>query len=95
MIPPAHRRGHIAQSCAFDVLIGDGKHLRSSGVCAQASLTIQGHTFTTDLFLLPTKGEDVVLGVQWLQELGDVLWNFPDLIMDFEVQGERVRIQGS
>ena len=36
-----------------------------------------------DFFVLPLRGCDVVLGVQWLITLGPILWDFQHLTMQF------------
>ncbi|KAG6417851.1 hypothetical protein SASPL_120046 [Salvia splendens] len=41
----------------------------------------RGNHFDIDLFILQVKGPDVILGVQWLQDLGDVTKNYSDLTM--------------
>ena len=46
-------------------------------------VTLQGHTFITSLFLLTIRGQDLVLGVNWLRILGPILWDFVDLTMKF------------
>ncbi|KAJ0021021.1 hypothetical protein Pint_31374 [Pistacia integerrima] len=46
----------------FTVIIGNGDHMCCSGVCANASLQLDGHEFPVDLFVLPIHGADLVLG---------------------------------
>lgn len=41
---------------------------------SQVPIDIQGHHFTLGLFALPLNGADLVLGVQWLKELGPLPW---------------------
>ncbi|KAF5463169.1 hypothetical protein F2P56_019105 [Juglans regia] len=44
---------------------------------------------------LPCQGScDVVLGVDWLQGLGSIVWNFSDLTMQFDFRGNKVQLQG-
>lgn len=38
--------------------------------------------------VLPLKVCDIVLGVQWLLALGDTVWNFSSLTMQFIVKGQ-------
>ena len=38
---------------------------------------------------------DLVLGIEWLITLGDILWNFDKLTMEFTVQGRRHVLRGS
>jgi len=39
-------------------------------------------------------GADVVLGVQWLQSLGTITFNFQELFMKFCVEGKEVELMG-
>lgn len=47
-----------------------------------------------DFFLLELVGCDVVLGVQWLQTLGTISWNFKRLTMQFNHHEQDVVLQG-
>ena len=39
-------------------------------------------------------GANVVLGVQWLQSLGTIAFNFQELFMKFFVEGKEVELRG-
>ena len=39
-------------------------------------------------------GVDVVLGVQWLQSLGTMSFNFQELFMKFVLKGKEVELRG-
>ena len=39
-------------------------------------------------------GVDVVLGVQWLQSLGTITFNFQELFMKFSMEGKEVELRG-
>lgn len=84
---------HIAIS-GFKVGTRSGVSLQCERKCADVKLKIQGHVFMTDLFVLEIKGADVVLGVQWLIELGIVMTNYKDLTMQFQYSGKEVKLQG-
>ncbi|GJS12000.1 transposon ty3-G gag-pol polyprotein [Tanacetum coccineum] len=62
----------VASTKAFKVYIGSGESLLCERVCSQVTLCMQGLTIEVDLYVLPMKGPDVVLGIQWLQKLGKV-----------------------
>lgn len=57
----------------FKVGTGSGTHFHCNKKCEGVTLKIQGHVFVTDLFVLEIKDLDVVLGVQWLIELGNIM----------------------
>lgn len=46
---------------------------------------MQGIWFKADVILVPLTNYDMVLGVQWLQTLYDIMWNFKKLTMRFKV----------
>ena len=43
---------------------------------------------------IPMGGADVVLGVQWLQSLGTVAFNFQELFLNFFSEGKEVELRG-
>ena len=43
---------------------------------------------------IPMGGADVVLGVQWLQSLGTVAFNFQGLFLNFFSEGKEVELRG-
>lgn len=55
----------------------------------QVMITIQGAEVQTDLFVLAMGGANVVLGVQWLETLGDITINHKNLTMEFTLNGRR------
>nr|GEY77900.1 hypothetical protein [Tanacetum cinerariifolium] len=59
----------------------------SHGLCKGVELTF-------DVFILPLGGCELVLGVQWLSILGNIKWNFKDLIMDFMYNDRRRVLRG-
>lgn len=44
--------------------------------------------------VIPLRGCDMVLGVQWLFALGEIIWNFGCLTMKFLVKGEPCSTHG-
>ncbi|GJS07496.1 retrotransposon-related protein [Tanacetum coccineum] len=49
--------------------IGCGETLLCESICSWVTLNMQGLTMEVDLYVLPMKGPDVVLGIKWLQKL--------------------------
>ncbi|GKC58609.1 ty3-gypsy retrotransposon protein, partial [Tanacetum coccineum] len=48
----------------FKVYIGSGETLLCENICGQVSLEMQGLCMKVDLYVLPMKGSDIVLGIQ-------------------------------
>ncbi|KAM2479467.1 hypothetical protein PS1_003204 [Malus domestica] len=61
----------------------------------QVSVWLQGYEFTSDFHLLAVVGCDMVLGVDWLETLGFIGWNFLLKVMEFSVHGINYRLVGS
>ena len=74
--------------------VANGSSLACVAICRGLTWTLQGSKFTTDVLLLPLGNCDMVLGVQWLETLGEIKWDFKHLIMKFEVKGEKHVIKG-
>ncbi|KAH9678316.1 hypothetical protein KPL71_025660 [Citrus sinensis] len=91
----AERMGLPIQPTApFRVYIGNGDFLLCKYFCPQVALTLQGTVFTLDIFVLPIKGPDVVLGIQWLQLLGRVSHDYSALSMEFCWNGTPLTLRG-
>ncbi|XP_072960047.1 uncharacterized protein [Typha angustifolia] len=82
-------------SNGFDVIIGDGTMLRTEGICRKVQLHIQGHTFQIDFYPLALRGVDIVLGVQWLRNLGPVTLNFTIMAMEFRYEGNSIQLKAA
>nr|CAD1843957.1 unnamed protein product [Ananas comosus var. bracteatus] len=80
---------------AVNVTVADGNKLISSSTCRAFKWKMQGLEFKADLLLLPLRGCDMVLGVQWLKQLGPILWDFSKLRMEFQFQGQKIVLRGS
>ncbi|KAG6391199.1 hypothetical protein SASPL_148952 [Salvia splendens] len=78
----------------FRVFVGNGASLRCDYVSLNTPIYLQGTRFDIDLFLLQVEGPDVILGVQWLQDLGKVLLDFRDLTMEFNWKQSPVKLKG-
>jgi hypothetical protein len=76
------------------VMVADGATLSCQGHCKAVSILLQGCSFNSTLYLLPLRGCDMVLGVDWLRILGPILWDFTGLTMRFTYLNREVQLQG-
>ncbi|KAL4273089.1 hypothetical protein GQ457_13G021400 [Hibiscus cannabinus] len=76
------------------VVVADGNWMRTLGECKAVEWMVQGSWFRSDFLVLPLKNCEVVLGVQWLSQLGSIKWNFADLKMEFQHEGQARELQG-
>ncbi|GJU99727.1 major facilitator superfamily domain protein [Tanacetum coccineum] len=71
----------------FKVYIGSGETLLCENICSKVGRNMQGLAVGVDLYVLPRKGPDVVLGIQWLQKLGKVTHDYVERTMEFILGG--------
>ncbi|XP_039118795.1 uncharacterized protein LOC120254848 [Dioscorea cayenensis subsp. rotundata] len=76
------------------VTVGNGDAVTCGGACLAVPLKLGDETFVVDLLLLPIYGADVVLGVQWMRQLGPILFDYGELWMEFNHLGHQVRLKG-
>ncbi|KAD3336501.1 hypothetical protein E3N88_32020 [Mikania micrantha] len=74
----------IKSVAALNITIADGNKMACNHLCEGFKWIMQGNWFVTDVMLVPLTNYDLVLGVQWLQTLDDIVWNFKDLTMKFK-----------
>lgn len=55
---------------------------------------MQAQEFEIDFYVLPIKGPELVLGIQWLQLLGTVAQDFFTPFMEFRWKGQKIRLIG-
>ncbi|KAI4303037.1 hypothetical protein MLD38_038717 [Melastoma candidum] len=77
------------------VLVADGRKLCSNRMLKQFEWEMQGHTFSADFYVLSLQGCEMILGVKWLTQLGDIIWNFQSSRMAFAWAGKEVVLQGN
>ena len=74
--------------------VANGSSVACVAVCKGLFWTLQGSNFTTDVLLLPLGSCDMVLGIQWLETLGKIKWDFKSLRMEFEVHRKKHVLRG-
>ncbi|CAM8969092.1 unnamed protein product [Rhodiola kirilowii] len=78
----------------LSVTVGNGEELRCEGRCRDVELLLGGKVFRIDFYLLPIYGVDVVLGAQWLAEVGPVMFDYKELWLNIDYEGEELRMHG-
>ncbi|XP_021311923.1 uncharacterized protein LOC110433726 [Sorghum bicolor] len=74
--------------------VANGERVACPGVIRNAPFSINGTAFSTDLFVMPLAGYEVVLGTCWMRTLGDVVWNFAERTMSFHSDGRHITWAG-
>jgi hypothetical protein len=52
------------------------------------------YVMNSPMIAIPMGGVDVVLGIQWLQSLGTLAFNFQELFMKFSLDGKEIELRG-
>jgi hypothetical protein len=58
------------------------------------NLTMGEYVMNSPIISIPMGGADIVLGIQWLQSLGTVAFNFQELFMKFSLEGKEIELRG-
>ena len=84
----------ILQTSEFCVTVGNGQQIRSHGICKSVEIQFPELKVQQNCFLFPLEGAEVVLGLAWLDTLGDVRANFKESRLQFKEEGKRVTVRG-
>lgn len=84
----------VSKTSSVKVRLGNGMFDRSRGMCHKVVLNLPELQIVEDFFPLDLGGSDLILGIAWLQKLGDMTVNWRDLRMQFWDEERRVTIFG-
>ena len=76
----------------YQVMVANGGTINFSGKCHNIKLTMGKYVLNSPMLSIPMGGVDVVLGVQWLQSLGTIAFNFQELFLKFFSEGKEVEL---
>jgi gas vesicle protein len=62
--------------------------------CNKINLTMGEYVMNSPMIAIPMGGVDVVLGIQWLQSLETMAFNFQQLFMKFLLEGKKIELRG-
>ena len=83
---------YLAPEC--QVMIANGGTINCSRKFHNIKLSMGEYVLTNPMFSIPMGGVDVVLGVQWLQSLGTIAFNFQELFMKISAKEKEVELMG-
>ncbi|KAB5511770.1 hypothetical protein DKX38_028798 [Salix brachista] len=86
---------HCEQRAGLQVMVANGNTIRSPGQCLNVPVTMGNQLIKIDFYVLQLTGIDAVLGVNWLQTLGPILWDFKAKSMVFKQNGRVMELQGT
>lgn len=76
------------------VKIGNDQRVQTRGVCRGVELILQGFHIKIDCFVFPLDDEDFVLGIDWLEKLGDIEANFKDMTLKVKMGKGTICLRG-
>ncbi|KAH6765098.1 hypothetical protein C2S51_016347 [Perilla frutescens var. frutescens] len=59
----------------FTMVLEDGSRVHTRGTCKDIPVIINGHKFVITCYVFSLRSVDIILGVTWLAQLGDVIAN--------------------
>lgn len=78
-----------------EITLGNGKTETSAGICRSVKLNLKGHLVTEDFYSLELGSTDIILGVEWLRQLGETRVNLKELTMSFQSGAGKVVLRGT
>ena len=78
----------------FGVSLGNGEAVQGAGECKGVILVVQGITICEDFLPLNLGNSDIILGIQWLEKLGDMMTNWKQQWMKFKWGNKMVELKG-
>lgn len=84
----------VLHTFEFSVKVGNGQQVWSMGVCKDVQIQFPESMVQQNLSLFPVEGAEVVMGLAWLDTLGDVRANFKECKLQFWVNGVKVALKG-
>ncbi|XP_026428616.1 uncharacterized protein LOC113324491 [Papaver somniferum] len=85
----------IEPTASMLVTLANGDRTVSNGICSNLNWFMHNHKFSGSLRLLPLGGCDLVLEVDWLKQLGDVIFNFSKLSISFKHNAKKITLTGT
>jgi hypothetical protein len=77
----------------FQVMIADGGTINCLGKCNKINITMGEYVMNSPMIAIPMGGANFVLGIQWLQSLGTLAFNFQEIFMKFSLEGKEIELR--
>jgi len=83
---------YLAPEC--QVMVANGGMINFLGKCHNIKLSMGEYVLSSPIISIPMGGADVVLGFEWIQSLGTIVFNFQEIFMKFYAEGKEVQLRG-
>nr|KYP47302.1 hypothetical protein KK1_031095 [Cajanus cajan] len=84
----------VEPTIPYYVKDGGGQRIKTSGVCKGLQMKMQNMLFKADFYVFALDGEDIVLGMEWLEDMGEMRTNFKDLTLRIKKDGIKYTLKG-
>ena len=85
----------VVPTAPFHVRVANDQPLKCQGRFHNIHILLQGIPFSITFYSLPLTSLDLVLGVQWLEQLGSVVCDWKRMTMEFQWANKPRLLQGS
>jgi hypothetical protein len=85
----------FSRRTVFSVALANGDRVVSSGSCTYLKINIAGEPFIIACYGLSLGSYEMILGIQWLESLRPVLWDFTHRTLSFRRDGRKVHWSAS
>ena len=69
----------------FGVTLDNGDKILGEGKCKQPEIRVQGVVIIEDFLILELGNTDIIMGLQWLEKLGEITTNWKEQVMKYNV----------
>lgn len=87
-----HLRLNTERCTSMSVTLADGTILSCSQKVVNMSWQMAGEEFTSNFYVIPLGGYDLVLGVQWLQQVSPIWFDFNQRVVKLHWKGKTVQL---
>jgi hypothetical protein len=77
----------------FQIMIANGISMKCGECCENVCLQIGDYHLKCHMFSINMGGYEIVLGENWLRNLGPILMDFKELTMQFDQEGKKYKFQ--
>ncbi|KMZ68775.1 hypothetical protein ZOSMA_22G00650 [Zostera marina] len=77
----------------FEVVMGNGNRIVCKRICSNVHLTISDSSFHVDFHVIPHLATDIILGMDWLESLGQVKFDFNNRTISFLSGGRNTTLR--
>ena len=78
----------------FTIEVGNGQREQGEGVCCGVKMLVQGILIQQNFFLMELGGTEVILGIDWLFNLGKIEADFQEMTLKWKADGKVWEIIG-